>query len=72
MYGSGVKTGSVTTVVVHRPTLRVLLVALTVWTVVAAGATARGAAACRFGSTARLRSPTTTSACALPSSSSQR
>ena len=69
MFGNGVRTGMVAIAAIARRIHQVLLQALTACTVVAVGATARGTALCRSGTTPRLATRTSTSACASPYSS---
>ena len=67
MYGNGVKIGiiAVITVTVLQPTLQDHHLALTAWTVAAAGASARSSAEFRFVTTTPLTTALTISGCAF-------
>lgn len=69
MYGSGVQTGMAIIAAIVRQIRQEHPVALSACAVVAVGTAARGAAVCRTGTTARLATRATSSACASPFSS---
>ena len=64
MWLNGAKIGMVITAVLRRPTRKALPMALTACIVGAAGSSTPGSVVCRFGSTSRLPTAATTSACA--------